>query len=187
MNELSVQEQETILSLLRLGWSRRRIARETGHRRETITRYGVAAGLLAPTPIADSKPASEAEVPTDSKSAGEAEVPPDPKSAGEAEVPADPKSAGEAEVPSGSAAATPAKSRSSCEGHRPFITAEITKGRNGTAIFQDLVEHHGYEGSYDAVKRFVRTLVPSTQKFSCRFETLPGQDYVEFRVMLSPT
>src|SRR5664280_3166438 len=140
MNELSVQEQETILSLLRLGWSRRRIARETGHRRETITRYGVAAGLLAPTPIADSKPA------------------------------------GEAEVPSGSAAATPAKSRSSCEGHRPFITAEITKGRNGTAIFQDLVEHHGYEGSYDAVKRFVRSLVPSTPKLSCRFETLPGQE-----------
>ena len=164
MNELSVQEQETILSLLRLGWSRRRIARETGHRRETITRYGVAAGLLAPTPIADSKPASEAEVPTDSKSAGEAEVP------------ADPKSAGEAEVPSGSAAATPAKSRSSCEGHRPFITAEIAKGRNGTAIFQDLVEHHGYEGSYDAVKRFVRSLVSSTPKLSCRFETLAGQE-----------
>ena len=211
MNELSMQEQETILSLLRLGWSRRRIARETGHRRETITRYGVAAGLLAPAPIADSKPASEAEVPADSEPASEAEVPTDSepaiaaelpagsKSASEAEVPTDPKWAGEAEVPSGSkpavaaevpsgsAAATPAKSRSSCEGHRAFITAEIAKGRNGTAIFQDLVEHHGYEGSYDAVKRFVRSLVPSTPKLSCRFETLSGQDYVEFRVMLSTT
>jgi len=61
-------------------------------------------------------------------------------------------------VLTGPAAATPAKSRSSCEGHRAFITAEIAKGRNGTAIFQDLVEHHGYEGSYDAVKRFVRPL-----------------------------
>jgi len=209
MNELSMQEQETILSLLRLGWSRRRIARETGHRRETITRYGVAAGLLAPAPIAKSKPAGEAEVPADfkpgveskpateaevptdakpgieSKPATEAEVPADSKPAAEAEVPADSKPAAEAEVPTGSAAAMPAKSRSSCEAHRAFITAEITKGRNGTAIFQDLVEHHGYEGSYDAVKRFVRSLVPSTPKLSCRFETLSGQDYVEFRVMLS--
>jgi hypothetical protein len=199
MNELSMQEQETILSLLRLGWSRRRIARETGHRRETITRYGVAAGLLAPTPIADSKPATEAEVPADSKPAIESEVPADSKPATESEVPTDSKSASEAEVPAGSkpaiesevptgsAAATPAKSRSSCEGHRAFITAEIGKGRNGTAIFQDLVEHHGYEGSYDAVKRFVRPLVSRTPKLSCRFETLPGQDYVEYRVMLSPS
>jgi hypothetical protein len=199
MNELSMQEQETILSLLRLGWSRGRVARETGHRRETIARYGVAAGLLAPTTIADSKPATEAEVPADSKPATEAEVPADSKPATEAEVPTDSKSASEAEVPagskpaiaaelpSGSAAAMPAKSRSSCEGHRSFITAEIAKGRNGTAIFQDLVEHHGYEGSYDAVKRFVRPLVSSTPKLSCRVETLPGQDYVEFRVMLSPS
>jgi len=51
MNELSVQEQETILGLLRLGWSTRRVARETGHRRETIARYGRAAGVLAPYPV----------------------------------------------------------------------------------------------------------------------------------------
>jgi len=102
MNELSMQEQETILSLLRLGWSRRRIARETGHRRETITRYGVAAGLLAPTPIADSKPATEAEVPADSKPASEAAVPGDSKPPTAAEVPADSKPATAAEVPAGS-------------------------------------------------------------------------------------
>src|SRR5450755_985318 len=187
MNELSMQEQETVLSLLRLGWSTRRVARETRQRREAIARYVVAAGLLAPTPIADSKPATEAEVPADSKSASEAAVPGDSKPATAAEVPAGLKAAIGAEVPTAFAAATPAKSRSSCEGHRPFITAEIAKGRNGTAIFQDLVEHHGYEGSYDAVKRFVRPLVSSTPKLSCRVETLPGQDYVEFRVMLSPS
>jgi hypothetical protein len=34
--------------------------------------------------------------------------------------------------------------------------------------YQDLVEHHGYEGSYDAVKRI-------DPKVSCRFETAPGQ------------
>ena len=43
-------DQETILGLLRLGWSARRIARETNHRRETIARYGIAAGLIRPKP-----------------------------------------------------------------------------------------------------------------------------------------
>src|ERR1035441_3516205 len=152
MNELSMQEQETVLSLLRLGWSSRRVARETGHRPETITRYGRAAGILAPSPIADSKPVTEAEVPTDSKPGSEAEA-----AAGS-------KPAIEAEVAGTERAAMPAKSRSSCEGHRPFITAEVAKGRNGMAIYQDLVEHHGYRGSYDAVKRFVRTLVSHTPK-----------------------
>jgi transposase len=163
MNELSMQEQEAILSLLRLGWSRRRIARETGHRRETITRYARAAGLLPPPPIAGSKPATEAEVPTDSRLGVEAEVP------------AGSKPAIEGEVPNEHSAVT-TKSRSSCEVHRPFIEAEVSKGRNGMAIFQDLVEQHGYEGSYDAVKRFVRSIVSRTPKISCRFETLPGQD-----------
>ena len=159
-----MQEQETILSLLRLGWSSRRVARETGHRPETITRYGRAAGILAPSPIADSKPATAAEVPTD------------PKPGSKAEVPAGSNPATEAEVPAGERPAMPEKSRSSCEGHRPFIAAEVAKGRNGMAIYQDLVEHHGYEGSYDAVKRFVRPLVSHTPKISCRFETLPGQE-----------
>lgn len=70
MNELSVNEQETVLSLLRLGWSVRRVARETGHRRETIVRYGRAAGLLV------AKPSTRSKVPTD----------PQPASAPEAET-----------------------------------------------------------------------------------------------------
>ena len=48
MNVLDVADQERILGLLRLGWSIRRISRETGTRHETIHRYGLAAGLLKP-------------------------------------------------------------------------------------------------------------------------------------------
>ena len=48
MNELSVTEKETILGLLRMGWSVRRVARETGRRHETIRRYGQEAGVLEP-------------------------------------------------------------------------------------------------------------------------------------------
>jgi hypothetical protein len=70
--------------------------------------------------------------------------------------------------------------------YRRFIEAEVAKGRNAFAIYQDIVEHHGYGGAYNAVKRFVGKLRPAATKVSCRFETEPGQDYVEYRVMLSP-
>ena len=69
MNELSLSEQDTILGLLRLGWSLRRIQRETGHRRETIARYGAAAGFL---------PAKPAKVATDPQAAVDPEVRTDP-------------------------------------------------------------------------------------------------------------
>jgi hypothetical protein len=67
-------------------------------------------------------------------------------------------------------------SRSSCEPYRSFIEAEAAKGRNAVAIYQDLVEHHGYDGAYNAVKRFVGKLRPAQPKVSCRFETDPGQE-----------
>ena len=68
------------------------------------------------------------------------------------------------------------RSRSSCEPHGRFIEAEAAKGRNAVAIYQDLVEHHGYDGAYNAVKRFVGKLRPAEAKVSCRFETEPGQE-----------
>ncbi len=59
---------------------------------------------------------------------------------------------------------------------REFIAREVAKGRNSTSIYQDLVEHHGYAGSYDAVKRLARKLRPHNPKIGCRFETDPGQE-----------
>lgn len=152
MNELSVTEQETILGLLRLGWSARRIQRETGHRRETIARCGIAAGLIV------AKPARAAEVATDSMADSTLDVAPDSASA-------------EHQAP-----AAVRQSRSNCETHRAFIETEVAKGRNAVAIYQDLVEHHGYVGAYNAVKRFVGTVRAHEPKISCRFETAPGQE-----------
>jgi hypothetical protein len=68
MNRLDMTEREVILALLRRHWSLRRIERETGHRRETIARYGREARLL---------PAKPAKVPTDSKCTTSGEVPTD--------------------------------------------------------------------------------------------------------------
>jgi hypothetical protein len=115
MNVLGVADQQRILTLLRRGWSIRRVSRETGYRHETIRRYGIAAEILTPRPGA--KPHTRAEVPTGSESS----------------------------------------TRSSAEPFRPYIEAELAKGRNSKAIYQDLSLHHGYDGSYDAVKRLART------------------------------
>jgi transposase len=87
------------------------------------------------------------------------------------EVPTDPKPHTGPEVPTDSAA-----TRSSAEPFRAFIEAELAKRRNATAIYQDLVEHHGYTGSYDAIKRLARELRKREPKVSCRFETEPGQE-----------
>jgi len=141
-------ERETILSLLRLGWSERRIALETGHHRATIRRIGGEMAARQSVP----------EVATDLAATAEQNVP---------EVATD------SEVVERSG---PVRSRSACEPHRPFIEAEAGKGRNAAAIYQDLVEHHGYTGAYNAVKRFVGKLRGSKSKVSCRFETEPGQE-----------
>lgn len=140
MNVLDVADKKRILDLLSRGWSIRRVARETGHRHETIRRYGIEAGVLA--------------------GAAKCTTP--------AEVPTDPKPHTPAEVPTGS--------RSSAEPFREFIEAELRKGRNAKAIYQDLVLHRGYDGSYDAVKRLARTLRRREPRISCRFETEPGQE-----------
>ena len=139
-------EEETIRGLLQLGWSERRIARETGHHRATIKRLARDAAAAK---------AVDQEV-----------------TAGSMGAAAD---GNDARSPMVSKAAA-GSSRSRCEAHRPFVEAEVTKGRNAVAIYQDLVEHHGYIGAYNAVKRFVRSLSTDSIKVSCRFETAPGQE-----------
>jgi hypothetical protein len=52
-------------------------------------------------------------------------------------------------------------SASACEPYREVIEAELAKGRNAMAIWQDLVDCHGFAGRYASVKRFVRKLLGS--------------------------
>ena len=154
-NELSRLQQETLTNLLRLGWSIRRIARETGHRRETITRYARLSDIRT------AKPSTLEQLPTDLQHA----------------TCAKPASPDEPPVASVTATEPFPRSRSSCADHAVFITEERGKGRNATSIYQDLVERHGYSGSYDAVKRFVRMIKPTHEHHAkCRFETAPGQE-----------
>jgi hypothetical protein len=60
--------------------------------------------------------------------------------------------------PPTSAPIAPPPALSKCEPHRAFIDAQLRLGRNATAIYQDLVDLHGFEGAYNSVKRFCAQL-----------------------------
>ncbi|MFZ1010340.1 MAG: hypothetical protein WAN65_26110, partial [Candidatus Sulfotelmatobacter sp.] len=76
-------------------------------------------------------------------------------------------------------------SESACEPYREFIEAELAKGRNAMAIWQDLVDGHGFSEKYASVKRFVRKLRGSSApEARLVIETAPGEDYGKSRVMV---
>ena len=51
-----------------------------------------------------------------------------------------------------------APSASACEPYREPIAEALGRGRNAMAIWQDLVEDHGFTAWYASVRRFVVTL-----------------------------
>jgi transposase len=144
-NVLKQEKQEEIRALGRLGWSLRRIEEATGVRRETVARYLRWSGIRMRPPrgrrLAAAKAASE--------------VATDPGASG----PVGSKAASRVATDLERAGAVPAAgSQSRCEPHREWITAQIELGRNATAIWQELVERHGFDGGYNTVKRFARGL-----------------------------
>ena len=65
---------------------------------------------------------------------------------------------------------------SACEPHRAWIEAQVQLGRNAVAIYQDLVEAHGFSHRYNSVKRFVAALRARAPE---RFDVLefgPGEE-----------
>ena len=55
---------------------------------------------------------------------------------------------------------------------RSFFLQRLTAQR----IYQDLVEQHGFKGSYDSVKRYVRKLRKRLRRFTERLPHLPGRE-----------
>src|SRR6202030_3675100 len=75
----------------------------------------------------------------------------------------------------GSAPSPP--SASVCEAYRELIQQSVALGRNGKAIWQDLVSDHGFAGGYEAVKRFVRKLRgPQRPEPAGIIRTAPGEE-----------
>jgi hypothetical protein len=143
-NVLSEEQKQQVIALGRLGWSLRRIERETGVRRETISAYLREAKVELRPPRGRRLPAKPAsrigEVtpdPTPAKPASEAtEVTPDSgeESAGGTQAKPEPKPG---RSPSASA----------CEPHGETIEVGLSKGRNAKAIWQDLVDTYGFTGA----------------------------------------
>jgi transposase len=154
-NVLADDKHHQIVALGRLGWSLRRIERATGVRRETISGYLKAVGIVVPgrgRRASRAKPAiSTALVSTDSGGANPAIS----TDSGEA------KAATKVEVSTDSAPLQRpgrAPSASACEPYRELIAEALGRGRNAMAIWQDLVDDHGFTARYASVRRFVVTL-----------------------------
>ena len=156
-NVLGDTTRQQILALGRLGWTLSRIQQTTGVRRETVSGYLKAADIpvrgrgrpsesrakpaISPPPVSTdsdpAKPAISGEVSTDSDGA---------KPATRAEVSTD-----SAPVPRPGRA----PSASACEPYRELIIEALRRGRNAMAIWQDLVDDHGFAARYASVRRFV--------------------------------
>jgi transposase len=70
----------------------------------------------------------------------------------------------------------PPPARSACEDHRAWIEGEVALGRNATAIYQDLVDHHGFTSRYNSVKRFVATIKRRDPERFDVLESAPGEE-----------
>lgn len=121
--------QTTIWTLLRAGAGQREIERVTGIDRKTIRAYQ---RRFAAEAWADS-PGVTTDL-ADAIAGSTTQIPP----------PWPPTS-------------TP-PSVSACEPHRSFIEEQLRLRRNAMAIYQDLVDVHGFTGAYNSVKRFAKKL-----------------------------
>jgi len=169
-NVLSEEKKQQVIALGRLGWSLRRIERETGIRRETISAYLKEAGVTLRLPrgrLVPAKPANE--------------VTPDPEGAKPASCAnqVTPDSDADSAAPVAELESPPSRktSASVCEPHREAIELGLSKGRNAKAIWQDLVDGSSFAGGYQSVKRFVRNLFGKQSPEACAvIETAPGEE-----------
>jgi transposase len=65
---------------------------------------------------------------------------------------------------------------SNCEPHRDFIEAQLRFKRNYMAIYQDLVDIHGFTGAYNSVKRFAGGLCKHEPEQFDRLQFAPGEE-----------
>jgi transposase len=166
-NVLSDDKRQQVEALGRLGWSLRRIQRETGVRRETASEYLRAAGIaVRGRGGAAAKPASSVEAITDSaaKPARSVETITDSAAA---------KPASSVEAITNSATRT----ASSCEPYRALIERWLGDGRHMMSIWQELVDRHGFTSRYAAVQRFVHGLRETTApEARVVIATRPGEE-----------
>jgi transposase len=153
-NQLKMAKIQAILALRERGWSCRRIAKELGIYRETVSKYilehkDAQNQPNLPTGSEDESAQNQPNLPTGSK---------------------DESGQNRPNPPTGSSGPS-----SLCEPYREFISESLDKGLSYQRIWQDLKAERGFEGCYDSVKRFARSLKPSSLPFR-RMECEPGEE-----------
>ncbi len=139
-NVLSEQKRQQVEALGRLNWSLRQIEEAIGVRRETASAYLKAAGIAI-------------------RAVRGRRAPPKPASQAITDPGADSKPASWAITDSEAPTPQVVKPQpSACEAYREMIEQALSDRRNGVAIYQELVDKHGFGGSYSSVRRFVRRL-----------------------------
>jgi transposase len=159
MNQLKVNQQQSIIALFEQGWSKRRIARELGVDRLTVRRYLATAQAKSPTyprTGSDSQTSNSPTPRTGSDAAAQAKSPVHPRT--------------------GSLSAEGSGPESLCQPHRQRIEAALASGLSVQRIYQDLVAEHQFAGSYDSVWRFGRKLQPALELPFRRMEVEPGAE-----------
>src|SRR5438045_1648812 len=137
-NVLSESKRQQVVALGRLNWSLRQIEEAVQVRRETASAYLKAAGVPIRTARGrhpPPKPATQAIT--------------DPRENSNPASQAITDSATPAPPP-------PAVKPSQCEPYREIIEQALANRRNGVAIYQELVDTHGFAASYSSVRRFMR-------------------------------
>jgi len=155
MNVLKPHLQATVKTLLGKGISQREINRKTGVDRKTIRKYGRDDDLVAGQGAFTSKSPTAQEVATGAYVEFGQNPPPRPPAR---------------------QSKPPKHARSACEPHREWIEEQVRLGRNGMAIYQDLVERFGFTHKYNSVKRFVRGLKKKDPRQYDRLEFFPGEE-----------
>jgi transposase len=183
-NALKMAIVQSIQQLHAAGWSQRRIARELEIDRGTVARY-----LRPPPPDPNAAIPPAGFLPSGGSNAATfsplpAPGPGTPALSDTADCATAPNAA---ILPAGSEGEirgpfTPSSSRSSlgrptqCEPFRATILAKLGQRLSAQRIWQDLVAEHGFPGSYDSVKRFVRKLGAATPLPFRRMECGPGEE-----------
>jgi transposase len=148
-NQLNMSKIQSVLALRQQGWPFTRIAKELGIHRETVAQYV----------RRFSKPA---EAPTGSEGPKPTQAPTGTSDSKPAEAP-------RSSLPGSSV-------RSDCEPLREVIEKKLDQGLHARRIYQDLVEEHGFTGSYWSVMRFVRRLGRARELPFRRMECEPGEE-----------
>src|SRR5213079_200944 len=147
-NVLDHDTQQQIRALGQVGWTLSRIQAATGIRRETVSGYLKAAGIAV-----RSRGRPSESKPKPAISAGVSTGSPRPSRPGRA------------------------PSASACEPYRELIVEALGRGRNAMAIWQDLVDDHGFTARYASVRRFVVALRGATPiEARVIITTAPGEE-----------